>query len=648
MLRQVHKQNKTSLYEIECANPHCRFSNLVSEAFYFFAKKDFLSQSKKIDRTTKLPGESNVMFLSMERCGISWIVRRLDRIHHEMFGVPIDYSPEISRVIASRPRFPLPLGWYNVYDLDPELLLKRKYDKVISIQRPRKIMYRVMAMYYMPDLTYEECQEQYPTYFDKIDRYYDMIYEKANEITDERYKNYQLNDFNNYTVDTFHDIMDFLNFPKEERPVLIPVNPPERNWQAYSTTLDKTEPIGAKLRDIQQKYEDGMMEYTIQKKEKHDFRKIDLEHFPPSKHRVKTKKVRVPKINALESKIQNKRKFRLYAGDIQDALEVEETYKILVITPIGTGIGCHLGEKMAQSFRKLGHEVAMISTHDLKGIGLLPSENILISSIIELFLNNMNPDFVFVNEIRAVITNNLELPIFYFHTGWYLRLGVKGKNIINYFRQDQLVEAYNIRNRINKTMYHAVDPEVYYPEPKSIKGVSGIGFRKSWKKWKNIVGSLKPFVEVMELDTNNFIKLGYQYYHTPITDLQYRNLLRKMEALNPLIAYAEYITRRMLEGMACKTLLVYRLDFIVKEDGSRDTSLHRNMLEGMGYYAGEHYIEIKNNKDIERAWGAMTEIMKTEMREKAYGVTLNKHTHINRAKQILADFESGEWRNGEN
>ena len=165
-LREVFKQNGKLFFDIECPNPHCRFRNYVSQEFYFNTKKDYLLQIKqKLKLTTKLPGESNVIFTSMDRCGISWIVRRLNKIHDLMFGVPIDYSPEISRIIATRERFPLPLGWYNVYDVDPELLLKRNYDYIVSIQRPRHIMHRVLAMYYMPELTYQECQNQRPKYF---------------------------------------------------------------------------------------------------------------------------------------------------------------------------------------------------------------------------------------------------------------------------------------------------------------------------------------------------------------------------------------------------------------------------------------------------------------------------------------------------
>ena len=100
--------------------------------------------------------------------------------------------------------------------------------------------------------------------------------------------------------------------------------------------------------------------------------------------------------------------------------------------------------------------------------------------------------------------------------------------------------------------------------------------------------------------------------------------------------------------MACKTLFIYRLDFTIKEDGSRDDSIHRKMLESMGYYSGEHYIEIKDNHDIERALNEMTEEMKEEMKEKAYNITIERHTHKNRANQIIEDFESGEWKNGEN
>ena len=246
--------------------------------------------------------------------------------------------------------------------------------------------------------------------------------------------------------------------------------------------------------------------------------------------------------------------------------------------------------------------------------------------------------------MKIRIINDLGNFMPYFQTGWYLEPNVEGDHIIHYFRQSQIVDAYRKEGRIVDTMYSYVNPNDFYPENKIISGICGIGFRKHWDKWFSMVGSLKPLVEVMKKETDHFIQLGYQYFYTPIKDLAYRALLRNIEALNPLTANGGYITRRMLEGMACKTLLIFRLDFVLR-DGIRDSSIHRNMLEEMGYFAGKHYIEVKDVEDMEKVWNKLTEKDKEEIRENAYKLTLERHTPINRAKQILKDYESGRWKN---
>lgn len=672
LLRQVQEGEGHLLFEIECPNPHCRFLNMVSKEFYFHSKKDFISQTRMdLEFTTKLPGEANVIFVSMDRCGISWIVRRLSRLHEEMFGVEIEYSPELSRIIATRPRFPLPKGWYCVYDVDPHQLLDRGYDKIVSIQRPLEIMYRVLSMYYMPKLSYKKCRKQYPAYFTKIDEYYETVYGKINEIKDERYINFTLPSFNNRTEATFLRLMDFLNFPKKGRPVIFPINPPDRNWQAWSTTLGVQEPIGQKLLEMQSRFGDIFgkdekdindflrdLDQTLQaweiKREKkirarlkeiqeqyeHVSCEIDIQKnfFPPAKFRQKR---RVIRIVPHESRIQGQRKFRLYAEDVPDALDIEEKYDILVLGPIGHSYGCHMSELMTRGFVKLGHRILFISQKIFFQYGMREPQKI--STIIKRFLNNKKPDFIFLSEMRVRIINDLGIPMAYFQTGWYSPPNVEGDHIIHYFRQSQIVDAYRKEGRIVETMYSCVDPEDFYPETKSLKGVFGIGFRKTWTKWFSMVKSLKPLVALMKKETDHFIKLGFQYFPTPVDDLEYRDIMRKIEALNPLTANGGYITRRVLEGMACKTLIIMRLDFVLKDD-KRDSSIHRNMLREMGYYAGVHYIEIDNAKDIKGIWKDIRENEKEKVRENAYKLTLERHTPINRAKQIIDDFESGRWK----
>jgi len=677
---QVHLQEGKELYEVECPNPHCRFINIISKEFYFFMKKDFDHKPPiQIELTNKLPGEANVIFNSLDRTGISWVVRRLDWLHKEMFGEEIDYSPEISRVIASRKRFPLPEGWYNVYDCNPQDLLDRGYDKVISIQRPLRIMYRVLAMYYKPELSYKECREKHPDYFKKIDRYYDIVYGKVDDIKDKRFINIKLSGLNNRTEANFHKLMDFLNYPKEHRPGIFPVNPTNRNWQCWSTTLGENEPIGAKLRqmrddfgdifgreekdvilfleeldkvlqkweiekeirirtrlmEIQKRLDHGLLEVEIQNNMLHD--KM-LENFPPSKFR---KPPKLPKTIPSESQIQGKRKFRLYTEDIKDALEHDGKYNILVLGPIGHGYGCHMSEVLTEGFTNLGHNVIFINQKILAQNGMTKPQKV--SIIIEMFLDNKKPDFIFTSEGRIRIINDLGIPMPYFHTGWYMEPNVEGDHIIHYFRQSQIVDAYRKEGRVVETMYSAVNPSYFYPETKTVKGVCGIGFRRGWDKWFRMVKSLKPLVGLMKKETDYFISLGYNYFPTPVDDLQYRAIQRKIECLNPLTANGGYITRRMLEGMACMTLIIMRLDFVLKE-GKRDSSIHRNMLREMGYYAGEHYIEIDNAKDIEEVWKNISEEEKERIRMNAYKLTLAKHTPIQRAKRVIRDFEIGLWK----
>src|SRR4030042_4302136 len=129
MLKQVFKDKNGNLaFEIECINPICRVYNTITSEFYFNLKKDFHQEyTPKINN--KMPLEMNIIFDSMERCGISWIIRSLSMYHEKMFGVPIKFTKdnaEISVQIATKERFDLPKGFNNVYGVDPQLLLDKK------------------------------------------------------------------------------------------------------------------------------------------------------------------------------------------------------------------------------------------------------------------------------------------------------------------------------------------------------------------------------------------------------------------------------------------------------------------------------------------------------------------------------------------
>lgn len=57
------------------------------------------------------------------------------------------------------------------------------------------------------------------------------------EINDPRFLRIRLEDWNNFTFQTFNKILDFLEFPKTKRPFLIPVKIEKRNFEGYSCSF---------------------------------------------------------------------------------------------------------------------------------------------------------------------------------------------------------------------------------------------------------------------------------------------------------------------------------------------------------------------------------------------------------------------------
>ena len=251
LLKQVVQEDNELIFEVECLN--CRKYNYISEETYFHLRKDWIMPTIQ-PINNKLPSEMNVIFVSMERCGISWIIRTLSDVHEEMFGIPIMFetkkNTEISYVVATRDRLPLPLKWNNVYNVDPQRLVDKidpngnKYDRVIIIQRDYETMIKVHELYFNEEWT----GKQRETAMRKTKEHYQLVY--GREVNDYRCKKFQLEDLNNYTIASFTEMLDFLNFPLIGRPTMITINPSERNWQVYSSVLSKGHEVCNRLQII--------------------------------------------------------------------------------------------------------------------------------------------------------------------------------------------------------------------------------------------------------------------------------------------------------------------------------------------------------------------------------------------------------------
>jgi hypothetical protein len=204
----------------------------------------------------------NVVFLSMPRCGISWVGDVIKHIYERLYGKPLEINYENDRVLISRT---LVKGWHSVYDIDPKVLINLGYDKIIIVKRELEAMKEAHAFYqgYMENYgTLENMKKERPGFFERLELYYKLIYEQNEVINHPNVLIVNLEDLNDYTYATFNEIIKFLNFKlsfiqklrlfsrvlkNKIMPFVVPVNPSERNWNINSAMLPKGQELCLRL-----------------------------------------------------------------------------------------------------------------------------------------------------------------------------------------------------------------------------------------------------------------------------------------------------------------------------------------------------------------------------------------------------------------
>jgi len=175
----------------------------------------------------------NVIILAMEACGCSNVGAIISAVHKVFTGEPIYWNYEISRLHTIDPRYNLPKGFSSVYYVNPLDVVKRGFDKIIILKREKEDIIEDLCDRHKIK---EDDYDKYPEFFDKIDFYYDLIYGPGISDSDQVYK-VHLQDLNDYCVASYSDILDFLEYPKGGRPILIPVPCPLRDFKKFSSIL---------------------------------------------------------------------------------------------------------------------------------------------------------------------------------------------------------------------------------------------------------------------------------------------------------------------------------------------------------------------------------------------------------------------------
>jgi len=247
LLKQAIQINNKLLLDIECLNLSCRKHNWITKEHYLFLRNDhFKPYPFKLNN--KLPKHMNIIMVSNERCGISWIAKTISRIHESMFGTYPKWNFEVSKVIARKKHLPIFKGWSTVYDTDPQKLIDHGYDRVLIIQRDYNELLKAHLLYEYDAVSDDHAIQNEELVRNRLKKYYEIIYGK--EIDNKKCLKIRLEDLNKYTIATFNEILDFLNFPSYGRPIIIPTSPPQRNWEAYSSILPKGHKLCNRLEKI--------------------------------------------------------------------------------------------------------------------------------------------------------------------------------------------------------------------------------------------------------------------------------------------------------------------------------------------------------------------------------------------------------------
>ena len=180
------------------------------------------------------------------RSAIDEIFGFVQRNYEHQFEDFLPITHETQRLRAIRECYDPLTGWHSVIDASPQRLLDRGYDKVICVQRASFMSHcEAMAKYHRECFTIEDYIKlslREPTFFLKLKRKYDKL---NKQIDDPRYLRITLENWNNFTLQTFHDLLDFLGFPDKNRLYVIPYHPmaggEARDFDAYSDSHISTD-----------------------------------------------------------------------------------------------------------------------------------------------------------------------------------------------------------------------------------------------------------------------------------------------------------------------------------------------------------------------------------------------------------------------
>lgn len=319
----------------------------------------------------------------------------------------------------------------------------------------------------------------------------------------------------------------------------------------------------------------------------------------------------------------------------------EWKYKILWFAKIKGTNNFHV--RMKHELKKMGHEVTFIHSDEalqfVQSYELLEVQNNHKPISLKPFEYKYNPDVIMVDQTYRVFKNDCE------NTAWVVYRQREFTHFPDMLNPDVLYQGYPMRNEVFKMYYPyeyskinikgnlfcAVDPELF-PVPnqeKSFKGLQDIGWNVKYWQLATCNGPFaKVFIEEQERFSRECRKEGLvNSWEAPIDFDKYREILRNSSAILIDGGYYGWLTRRIFEAAASKTLMVIRIYSpeqlgFYGEIGLNDKAMFINCIEDIEALPLKIETEVRYNKIV----------------EKAYKWVMENHTYRHRAEQLVEDL----------
>lgn len=241
-------------------------------------------------------------------------------------------------------------------------------------------------------------------------------------------------------------------------------------------------------------------------------------------------------------------------------------------------------------------------------------------------------DIIFVEQNGFAFKNDVDIPIIYYHRDIPTALFMEDMDILLYrFKSMEGVISKEYphiwNNGIHKQQFlNGVDMASFSHDFEKIhKGINWIGWKHTFEYYWDYPKQKEYYQHVKDIVLEAKERKLIKYHEHGIPYLEYRKILMQSEAVLIIPGKDAYVTRKIYEAAASRTLIVlYVQDYKAKE-----------IYDNLGLIDGVNCLMFTNVDELESIKNFFKDVKIKTYTDNAYDWVKNNHTWDHRAKELI-------------